>query len=152
VNDDELRELLGLLRDDVRESLGALRESVDGLERRLAEVERGLDRRRRSQPQQPRLRIVREDEVHDERTARSFTAAILAGASERQRVRTGLTHRDVRDRLRARADALGALGYNLMLAFAAAQPTRDKQVTYAACAIGELTLAFEVHDEKKKVR
>ncbi len=114
------------------------------------EVERRLDRRRSQPPSQPHLRVVAPDEAHDDRSARSLTSAILGGASEKQRLRTGLSHRDVRDQLRVRADALGVLGYNLMLAFAASQPTREKQVTYAAYAIGEMTLVFEARDEKKK--
>jgi hypothetical protein len=150
---DDLREAFDKLSGDLREAFGAVRASVEGIDRRLAEVERRLDRGRRSRsrpPSQPQLRVVQPDEVRDERSARSITAAILAGASERQRLRTGLSHRDVRDQLRVRKDAIGTLGYNLMLVFAAAQPTRDKQVTYAACAIGELTLAFEDRDKKMK--
>lgn len=152
---EDLLEAFGKLSEDLRASFSALRESVEGLDRRLVEVERRLDKRRSRQPQQPppQLRVVQPDEVRDERSARSISAAILAGASERQRLQTGLSHRDVRDRLlRDRADALGALGYNLMLAFAAAQPTRAKQVTYAACAIGELTLAFEERAKQAKLK
>lgn len=123
---------------------GDLREDFEALKRRVADLERRVDGRRR-----PELRVVRTDEAHDERSARSIVAAILAGASERQRNRTGFTHRDVRERLRDWADVLG---YGLMLAVAAAQPTRDKQVTYAAYAIGELTIMIEDRDAKKKVR
>jgi hypothetical protein len=113
-----------------------LREQIAELEKRVVALER-VKRR-------PELRVVRSEE-EEERVALSSIGAILSGGSERQRVRTGLTHRDVCERLRGWTP----VGYSLMLAFGAAQPTPAKQINFAAAAIGEITLLLE---EKKIVR
>lgn len=101
-----------------------LRDRLDALEKRVADLERRAS---------PKLRVVRATD-----SPRTTIQAFLGGASERQRHISGLTYRDVCERLRRAQDWAAIFAFNAMLAAAAALPTIERQISVAAALLGQI--------------